>query len=179
MSLTLCAVVAVVAVEWMRQIAPHHPGHPSDPFSCVGSLLVICGVVWRSWAAATLVKGEELATEGPYACCRHPLYVGSFLILLGYCVLLGEIVGIAVPVATVLMTYPSTILGEERRLAARFPAAWSDYVRAVPAFFPRRLPRGVGPVSWRRWLRNREYWGAVTAVLGLWGIEVWHALLAA
>src|SRR5262245_55485986 len=176
-SFTLCAVVAVLAVEWLRQISPHPPAHPSDPWSCLGSLLVLLGAACRSWAAATLVKGEKLATEGPYACCRHPLYLGSFLILLGYCVLLGEIVAVAVPVATVLVTYPATILGEERRLAARFPAAWSAYARRVPAFVPRRLPPGAGPVSWRRWLQNREYWGAATAILGLLGVEMWHALL--
>jgi protein-S-isoprenylcysteine O-methyltransferase Ste14 len=177
-SLTLCAVVAVVVVEWLRNVAPRRPAEIADPLACMGSMLVVLGVACRSWAAAVLVKGEKLITVGPYACCRHPLYVGSFSILLGYCLLLGEPVGIVLPVATALVTYPSAVLGEERRLAARFPAAWARYASVVPAFLPRRWPCGAGPISFRRWLHNGEHCGAITALLGLPAIEIWHGLQA-
>jgi protein-S-isoprenylcysteine O-methyltransferase Ste14 len=175
-----CAVLALVAIEliWRVPFHWHSPANLWDPFSWIGSLLVICGVTCRSWAAATLVKSRQLATDGPYACCRHPLYMGSFLILLGYCTLLGQVLAAAVLVGTVLITYPPTILREERHLAELFPAAWPTYVQAVPAFIPRRLPPGVGPVSWRRWLQNREYRAAVTSLLGLVGLQVWYRFVA-
>ena len=173
--ITLVAVVAALALAWLRGIAPHRPSNFRDPLSCAGSLLVIVGVLWRSWAAAVLIKGEVLATAGPYACCRHPLYLGSLAILVGYCLLWGDLWFGAVPVAAALATYTPSIVGEERRLAARFPG-WGDYAQRVPALLPRRLPRGWGPVSWQRWRHNVEYRGAAAALLGLTGIELWHVL---
>jgi protein-S-isoprenylcysteine O-methyltransferase Ste14 len=173
-----CAVLALVAIEliWRVPFHWHGPANLSDPFFWIGSVLVIGGVTCRSWAAATLVKSRHLAMDGPYACCRHPLYVGSFLILLGYCTLLGQVLATAMLVGTVLITYPPTILREERHLAELFPAAWPGYARAVPAFIPRRLPQGIGPASWERWLRNREYRAAITNLLGLVALACYQLL---
>ena len=46
---------------------------------------ILAGLFLRSWAAGTIRKWERLATTGPYACVRHPLYLGSILLMLGFC----------------------------------------------------------------------------------------------
>src|SRR5262245_42939386 len=47
----------------------------------VAEILILAGVAIRAWAAGTLRKQKSLAISGPYAWVRHPLYVGSFLMM--------------------------------------------------------------------------------------------------
>src|SRR4051812_44106105 len=49
----------------------------ADPIAALALLLIVAGLFVRSWAAGTLRKRRELATTGPYAWIRHPLYFGS------------------------------------------------------------------------------------------------------
>src|SRR5438132_6969037 len=46
-----------------------------------GWLTLMGAILLRLWAMLYVGgrKGTSLATAGPYAMCRHPLYVGSFL----------------------------------------------------------------------------------------------------
>ena len=46
------------------------------PFRSLGLLL-------RAWAAGCLAKNQRLATGGPYAFTRNPLYIGTLLVALG------------------------------------------------------------------------------------------------
>ena len=41
------------------------------------TVIVVIGVVIRMWASGFIMKNKELATNGPYALVRHPLYVGK------------------------------------------------------------------------------------------------------
>src|SRR5262245_25527256 len=61
-----------------------------DPLAVVALLFVVVGLMIRSWAAGTLRKQKELATTGPYAWVRHPLYFGSFLMMVGFGVLIND-----------------------------------------------------------------------------------------
>src|SRR5947207_6187061 len=60
------------------------------PLAASGVLLVFFGLLVRSWAAGTLRKQRELATTGPYAFVRHPLYFGSFLMMVGFGTLIHD-----------------------------------------------------------------------------------------
>jgi len=50
-----------------------------------GFVLVACGTLWRLWSAVFVAgrKDVEVVMEGPYARCRHPLYLGSLVAGLG------------------------------------------------------------------------------------------------
>src|SRR5262252_5105745 len=52
------------------------------------AMLVAMGCLLRSWAAGYLLKGKRVAVGGPYAFIRNPLYVGSFIIGTGFCLVL-------------------------------------------------------------------------------------------
>ena len=56
--------------------SPLRPGQGLTAAALLGEAL-------RTWSSGTLVKNEVLTTEGPYALCRNPLYVGNFLIGFG------------------------------------------------------------------------------------------------
>ncbi len=50
----------------------------------LGAALVIPGLVIRALASGHLQKNEQLATGGPYAYIRNPLYLGSLILSVGF-----------------------------------------------------------------------------------------------
>src|SRR5262245_55982943 len=72
---------------WSRT-SPHNLTNLSDLKVLFGLGLVLGGLALRSWAAGTLHKRRILTTTGPYGLVRHPLYVGSFMMMIGFCLLI-------------------------------------------------------------------------------------------
>lgn len=104
-----------------------------------GAIIAFAGVVVRAWAAGHIVKNDKLATTGPYAHTRNPLYFGSFLIACGFAVaahwaLLGFVA------LFWLLIYGPTIARERAKILAKFPDSYPAFERNVPAFFPRLTP---------------------------------------
>jgi protein-S-isoprenylcysteine O-methyltransferase Ste14 len=104
-------------------------------------LLVGPGVWLRGYASGYVKKNAELATTGPYAHTRNPLYLGSMLIAFGFAVgaggswvsfgvIAGSLAGLFAAI------YVPTILGEEAYLREHF-AEFEAYARAVPRLLPR------------------------------------------
>src|SRR6185369_10117217 len=130
----------------------------SQPLVVAGILAIFFGLVIRAWAAGTLRKQKQLATSGPYAWVRHPLYLGSFLMMGGFAALAFHpfsLLLIAVPLGWI---YWHTIRSEERQMIKLFPLEWADYAVRVPALVPYR-PTGLqlGDWSLAQWLRNSEH----------------------
>ena len=51
-----------------------------------GSAPAALGILIRGWASGHLRKSEALATSGPYAYTRNPLYLGSLLLVIGFAI---------------------------------------------------------------------------------------------
>src|SRR5579872_649811 len=49
----------------------------------IGIPISVVGILLRAWAAGHLEKNQRLATSGPYACTRNPLYIGTLLVAAG------------------------------------------------------------------------------------------------
>lgn len=148
-----------------------------DPLVILSVLAILAGLVLRSWAAGTLCKQRVLATGGPYAWVRNPLYVGSFLMMVGFCTLLLEpalIAAMAVPVA---IMYWLAVRDEEGLLAELFPDAWRDYAARVPRFvpWPFTSPAGGG-WSLATWRLNGEYNAWIGAAIALAILAIWSVL---
>ena len=56
----------------------------------VGGVIGLVGLGLRAWASGHLRKNDALAITGPYAYTRNPLYLGSFLIGIGFTVAAGR-----------------------------------------------------------------------------------------
>jgi len=89
--------------------------------ACVGELL-------RVWAAGHLEKGSEVTISGPYRWMKHPLYVGSSLLGIGFAVASRHTV-----VAVIIMVYLTVSLLvaarlEEANLRVKFGDAYDRYV---------------------------------------------------
>jgi protein-S-isoprenylcysteine O-methyltransferase Ste14 len=74
-------------------------------------------------------RGHAIATTGPYATVRHPMYAGAIPFLLGIPLLLGSWYGLALAPIFVLAFALRAVL-EERTLAAQLPA-YADYAARV------------------------------------------------
>jgi protein-S-isoprenylcysteine O-methyltransferase Ste14 len=149
--------------------------NPADPLAVLSVLLILAGLAVRSWAAGTLRKQRELATTGPYAWVRHPLYFGSFLMMVGFGTLVHDPITLWVVAGPVAWIYWQAIRSEERKIASLFPAEWPTYARRVPRLLPLRpakLQRGDWSLG--QWLRNSEYQAMLGSVIALAGIKLWQ-----
>ena len=167
---------ALVAIDlFVLRSRPRSVLDLADPFVASGLLLVIGGLIVRAWAAGTLRKRRELATTGPYAMIRHPLYFGSFLMMVGFGILIHDPLTLWVVVGPVAWLYWQAVKSEEKHIAKLFPAEWAAYAASVPRFFPRRLmaPQ-LADWSLSQWLRNSEYQAWLGSAIAVVGIQLWH-----
>ncbi|HEX7122620.1 MAG TPA: isoprenylcysteine carboxylmethyltransferase family protein [Gemmatimonadaceae bacterium] len=128
--------------------------------------IAFLGLLIRAWAAGHIVKNERLATTGPYAHTRNPLYFGSFLIAIGFALAAHWALVIAV-VVLFLVIYRPTMEHERAKIRGRFPEAYAAWEANVPAFIPRLTPwRGGGSdtsdsFDFGLYLRHGEWKAAV------------------
>jgi protein-S-isoprenylcysteine O-methyltransferase Ste14 len=139
---------------------------PTWRFLALGAALIIPGLLIRALASGHVRKNEVLATSGPYAYTRNPLYLGSLLIGVGFAVAARSWwIGLAL-VAMFFAIYMPVIRGEEKFLRERFPE-FEDYARRVPRVFPRLsagFSDGGGGFSFDLYLKHREYNALLGAV---------------
>jgi len=76
-------------------------------------------------------RTTALITSGMYRFTRNPIYVGLTLILLGWAAFLCSAWALLGPVAFVLYIDRLQIAPEERALAAKFGAAYTEYTARV------------------------------------------------
>jgi protein-S-isoprenylcysteine O-methyltransferase Ste14 len=156
---------------------PHDLANLRDPFSVGGVLLVFGGLALRSWAAGILRKDKELTTTGPYRLIRNPLYVGSFLMVFGFCALIGDFENLVLLACPLLVLYTIKVRQEERLLARLFPDEWTTYIRSTPRFVPRPAWTNLSS-PWRltQWMSSREYQAVGATALALVAMQVWQRM---
>jgi protein-S-isoprenylcysteine O-methyltransferase Ste14 len=143
----------------------------------LGGAVAVCGLLVRAWASGHIRKNDALAISGPYAYTRNPLYLGTFILGLGFtvaaaggwasffllaCLFAALFLGIYLPVMRV----------EALTLAQLFGEDYERYAAAVPLLFPRLTPYGAGDgrdlkFDVNLYLRYREYRAALGLLAGL------------
>lgn len=153
---------------------PHAIANLHDPWTVGGLISLFAGLAVRSWAAGVLRKGRELTTTGPYQLCRHPLYLGSFLMMFGIGLILNDPLYFATLIGPILAIYWVTMRREERRLAQKHGEAWSRYAAHSWRLLPFAWPRSLA-IDWSfaEWRRNREYNAVIGVVLALAALHFW------
>ena len=138
---------------------------PTWRFLALGAVLVVPGLLIRALASGHVRKNEALATSGPYAYTRNPLYLGSLVIGIGFAVASRSWwVGIAL-VVMFFAIYVPVIRGEEKFLREKF-LEFEEYARRVPRVFPRigGTFDGGGSFSFDLYWQHREYNALLGAV---------------
>lgn len=150
---------------------------PTIRLIAIGAALAAVGLLVRGLAAGHLRKDKVLATTGPYAHTRNPLYLGSALLACGFALAGSSWVGGIVVVLYFVVFYYAVMRNEEEDLRVRFGPPFLRYAHLVPLFFPRavnpasladlRDPDSPAGFSWALYKRNREYRALLGTILGL------------
>ena len=141
--------------------------HPTAGSLAWGLPLSLAGLALRAWAAGCLAKNQQLATGGPYAYTRNPLYIGTLLVAAGL-VIAARNPWLAALFALVFgLVYLPVIQLEEQHLRRLF-AEYGAYAEEVPALWPRPTPRrGKAPgFRWTLYRKNQEYQAALGFLAG-------------
>jgi protein-S-isoprenylcysteine O-methyltransferase Ste14 len=126
-----------------------------------GACLAAVGIAVRLWASGCIRKDDELATDGPYAFVRHPLYLGNLLIGTGFALASGFLLALVLWGLLYYLYHLPAIEREDRKLSGRFPETWPGWAQTTPALLPAALlklqkrPR-TSPWSLKQSLRNGE-----------------------
>jgi protein-S-isoprenylcysteine O-methyltransferase Ste14 len=146
----------------------------------IGGAVAVFGLAVRALAAGYLRKNAVLATSGPYARTRNPLYFGSVFLAAGFAIASHSWIVVILLGAYFSVFYTFTMQREGRSLAALHGAAYADYAARVPIFWPSLRAAKIGngeTFSWAQYLRNREYraaMGAAGAMALLWLLMCWR-----
>lgn len=150
---------------------------PAVEWFFLGLVVVLAGEAIRIWAAGHLYKNERVTTSGPYAYVKNPLYLGTFLIMVGLCVMASNYALLAVGLGVFIAYYaPFKQRRESDRLRERFGDEWTRYDREVPGYLPRLTPyaaREARPWRWDAFIRNDEHGTAIAVLAGI-GVLAWR-----
>ncbi len=140
----------------------------------IGSVIAAIGLAIRAWASGHIRKAKSLATSGPYAFTRNPLYVCSFVLGVGFTVASGVwwlglvfcalFLGIYWPVMRVEAEDMRRIFGEE----------FAKYERDVSMFIPWLgvWKRTDDNFDYQLYLQYREYRAAIGAAIAVGALAV-------
>ena len=133
----------------------------------IGGVIALLGVLIRAWSTGHIVKNQKLTTTGPYAHTRNPLYLGSFLLALGFA-FAAHWLAMLLVIAFWVAVYGPTITRERDYLRSVYGADYAEYEANVPAFLPRLTPwsgpagaERSGGFSFPLYLRHNEWQAGV------------------
>lgn len=145
----------------------------AGPWLYAGMGITLFGELWQMWAASHLRKDKSLATSGPYAYVRNPMYFGRFFVLLGFSIMVGQSYppfGLAIGAAVysiIFALYVTARVGrEEARLFGIFGGDYTHYRGEVPRFVPRlrRYSKATSErAQWSKVVTNHEYLNVIAA----------------
>jgi hypothetical protein len=127
------------------------------PLSLLAGLFVgLPGEVVRLWAAGHIDKGREITSSGPYRFVRHPLYLGSAVLGIGFAIASASLAVAGLVALYLVVTLVIAMRTEEAALDEKFEGGYS-------AWRAGQVPAADRAFSWVRVRANREY----RAVIGL------------
>ena len=115
-----------------------HFARPDNGTVSIGLALAVLGQVFRIYAAGYIFKNKQLASTGPYALVRHPLYLGNFIILIGFTIASANLYVAAGVVVFFLVWYPAAIAYEDSKLENIFGDEWRAWSKNIRAIIPGR-----------------------------------------
>lgn len=154
-----CGFLLLVAFAWLSR--------PTTESILDGLPFCVLGLFIRAWAAGHLAKNRELATTGPYAYIRNPLYAGTLIAAAGIVIAARDGALAAIFAAVFLLVYLPVIELEEQHLREIFPS-YEAYATSIHRLLPlRKWPGAERPFCWALYRRNEEYKALIGFLIAL------------
>jgi len=129
--------VAFRPIEWT------FAGEPQEQLKNVIAILVVLAGLGLRAAVIGLayikrggvdkkVYADRLVSEGFFAACRNPLYLGNMVVYLGIFLMHGNPLLILLGTGLFLVIYSAIIAAEEHYLLGKFGDVYRDYMASVP-----------------------------------------------
>lgn len=109
---------------------------PQPIYIITGLFIAFCGLFLRLWSAGHLRKHRQLTISGPYCFTRNPLYLGSFLMGIGFSVASAVFWMPVLFLVLFLAVYIPVMKREEAELIQAYGQKYREYLEEVPIFFP-------------------------------------------
>jgi protein-S-isoprenylcysteine O-methyltransferase Ste14 len=154
---------------------PHLSWSVGETVKPLSVVLVLLGIGLRALAGGCAgrhtrtanIEGPSLATGGPYAFVRNPIYLGSMVLGLGIVGLVGSWV-MLIPYGVVFaLFYFCVIPAEEQFLLQTFGDQYRQYCDNVPRFFPRFRPWSKAGRVRFDWKPALGEWRVALAIVGI------------
>lgn len=132
---------------------------PSIRSVLLGALCIVLGESLRIYSIGFVGSisrtrsdstGSDLINKGPYAFVRNPMYVGNFLLVIGF-MIAAKTFWIGILTLGLFYTqYYFIVRYEESILTSKFGSEYHSYLRSVP----RWIPFGIPTLEELRWPRD-------------------------
>lgn len=162
------------------------PGHATVANWLVGAVLIGVGEWIRLAgvaAAGTVTRRrsrdvQRLVTYGIFGWVRNPLYVGNFLIWMGFVVISGVLWFLPVAIVLFAIEYTLIVAYEEGVLESIFGREYLDYKKIAPRWIPRPPSQPeTGPHDWgEAWRSEISTFMQYAALALVFGIKQWLRL---
>lgn len=130
---------------------------PSPKSVFIGFFFIIAGMFFRGWAAGYINKDNELATNGPYALTRNPLYFGNFILGIGIAVAGNNIYSYVIFVVFYILFFPMLMVIEHKRLKKKFGQTYENWAKGSNTFFPKIKKVDCQGYNISYYVKNKEY----------------------
>lgn len=168
----------LAASAWVARVGGMGLAAATVAVTLAALLCLLAGAILRVWGTAYLgfgvmrgpvLAGDQLVAAGPYRYVRNPLYLGSWLLAVGVCILMPPSgAAFFLPAFTI---YSLLLIGvEERFLTKRQGDVYQQYRRRVPRLLPRMAPGDItssGSPQWLPAFLNETYPIAITLCFAL------------
>jgi len=108
--------------------------------AAIGSVWLVTAAVktlGKEWSlTARLVEGHKLATSGPYAYVRHPIYTGMLGMLVATGLAYSHWLALVAAIAIFFIGTAIRVRSEEKLLREAFGEQFENYAHRVPAIIP-------------------------------------------
>ena len=150
----IVGALAIIAGEWVRLAG-----------------VAAAGTVTRRRSRAV----QRLVTYGMFAWVRNPLYVGNFLIWMGFVVISGVLWFLPIAVIIFAIEYSLIVRYEEGVLESIFGAEYLAYKQSTPRWIPRPpTARVTGEHDWgEAWRSETSTFLQYVALVIVFGLKQW------
>ena len=156
--LAIGLAIAIAAASWLSPAPFFGPRHRA--IHALALLVIFCGLALRAWGAGSAgfhtrtarIEAPRLATAGPFAYVRNPIYLGSILLGTGMSMLIGDPLAFILTAIVFAILYFGIVPAEEEFLQNHFGVEYVRYREVVPRFIPHLRPwpgRAKADFQWK------------------------------